>query len=170
MTEPIEQFFLIFYEHQSPLPSKHDVLAFFQHHFTTDVSKILQDAHDGYGANLISLLIDSYHDFDLILEIHTIVQSITNNVEELFWITESHSWNSEHPVDHIYLLGLEQVFQLINTVYARKFNMMYDVCDQTDPSCILEYVLSHDNLRDELKALLKAYNVKTDEFDYELIY
>ena len=86
-TEPITQFFLFLDKDRTSL-SKKEVLEFFHHNFTTDVSKIIETTQDGYSKNLISILIDKYHDLNLILDLYTIVAPIANNVEQLFWISE----------------------------------------------------------------------------------
>ncbi len=167
-TEPITQFFLFLDEDRTSL-SKKEVLEFFHHNFTTDVSKIIETTQDGYSKNLISILIDKYHDLNLILDLYTIVAPIANNVEQLFWISESSNWNSDHPVNHMYVVGLAEVFQLISVVYSRKFSMLYEVTEYCDPSCSLEHILEDSKLLEDLRILLKSYNVTDEEFDYGML-
>jgi hypothetical protein len=169
----IEDFFLTFYNERPlflsgplNLPSKDTVLQFFRENFTTDVSEIIKDIQDGYGANLISMFIDYYQDYNLILELYAIVAPLPNNVEQLFWIEDVSNWNSEHPVERMYTMGLKRVFKFINSVYNRQFNMLYDVNDYSDPSCTLDYILEDKNRIEELTVLLKKYE---EEFNYKLI-
>lgn len=160
----IENFYLMLHRNQTVTLSKIDILQFFKHNFNSDCSKIINNIHDGYGDNFISLLIDKYTDYEFIIAIYNIIDK--SNVDSLFWIDESNSWNSAHPVDHMYRLGLPSVFRFIDEVYSRNFNMLYDVSDETDPSCILDHILSNDDLISELKSLLQQYNVTHTEFDY----
>lgn len=71
--------------------------------------------------------------------------------------------DDKHPVEYMYVYGLNSVFELIISVYERDFNILYKTESYSEYRNLLEYIVDHQ--KEEFDQLLDKYSVTNAEFD-----
>lgn len=129
---------------------------------TNDDDKYIDELESEYSTPLITLVIKT-SSIPTVIEIANLIKDKPDLYESCFY----KSRDSNHPIDAAYSIhkDLYDVFLLIDKVYAREFNLLDTIYD-TD-NTLLNFLINEK--KDDLIKMLTKFQVKENEFKYELL-
>ena len=137
-------------------------------HLTNESLQTLLMIEDAYGDPLITLLLRNYG-FDACIAVYDTIAANRIVLEELFRYTIT-TGGSTHPIDWCFrLFGLDKTFEMIDLMYDRRFSLLYEIREYSDPSTIIDHLLLTPNDTLMLVDMIAKYNVTKEEFDFYAI-
>lgn len=101
---------------------------------------------------------------NLPIEIYEIVKDNPKLANKLFNVSKNH----DHPLEKVYReCGLDKIFELIDRVYGRRFNILTEINDYLDPSSAFDDLMTREEKGwGNLIEMFQKYNVQPNEFNY----